>query len=301
LGRDQTGTDAWVSVTASDPLRRLQRAKRPAISPYRRFVTQPENLPNLVGYWPCEEALVDGHLSSGISGGRPLNVRGDSEVSRDSTNFPNSLPLPRILGGFNFVCPAIAYTPTDEFEASMFMLFPADSAPTGTVVFQVRCTGTAFTWQVLYQGGDGDLEFRVLDSDAAVITTTGTINFNIDDVPGLLRMDASKNGANIDSALWFTRSDTGDTGGITMSVTGRTVGSVKDVNIAPGSDVSALTVGHIAITKNLFLGAALTAHSTAMSASPPASGRRACSPRKATWPTSTATTTAGPTPQAHPT
>lgn len=89
---DPTGSDVYVSVTASGILRRLSQSAALA-SAMSRFYSSLSATDAPLAYWPAEDGASASSLASGIQGGFPMSFTGNPELAQDSS-FASARPLP---------------------------------------------------------------------------------------------------------------------------------------------------------------------------------------------------------------
>ena len=94
---DPTGTDRWVNLTASGPLRRYSQGDATIGSALRRYYTRLSGSMAPYGYWPCEDASGAQEIASALSGVAAMGFTGSPSFASDSS-FGGSDPIPAVNG-----------------------------------------------------------------------------------------------------------------------------------------------------------------------------------------------------------
>lgn len=94
---DPSGTDKWVNLTASGPLRRYSQGDATIGSAMKRYYTRLTGSQVPYGYWPAEDASGAEEIASALSGVAAMGYTGTPSFSSDSS-FGGSDAFPSIGG-----------------------------------------------------------------------------------------------------------------------------------------------------------------------------------------------------------
>ena len=197
---DVTGHDVWTPVTAAGPLRRLQQASKPVLSPMRRFIlnypTEKSSLlqasssdlnQSTIAYWPCEDGAGATSIASGIavnSDGNtppPMRISGSpvfqgtaGSLAPDSV-FACSAQLPQV-GTSTWIATVPAYNGVATADSLFWLMsIPSGGLPNGAILLEVDYT-PGFSIQVQYltsSGGSIELNVIISGTLGATFATTG--------------------------------------------------------------------------------------------------------------------------------
>jgi hypothetical protein len=236
---DTSGNDAYVTLTASGPMRRLGKGAKPLRSAYYRGCTSTvAPVTDLVAYWPLE-----GGPASALANGSAMAVNGTVRWDSDSSSFPCSAPLPDINTGL--LNGGVNYVSTGEWQVRMLLAVPEGGTTNGAILMSVRCGGSLARWDIVY-GTGGTLQLVIRDSSGAD-TGLGSVaySFGVDGEAVRLHMHASQSGGNVYWAFSTLApgfavgyAPTGSSAGTVTAVTAVVIGAVS----APGC-----TVGHVTV------------------------------------------------------
>jgi hypothetical protein len=92
---DPSGTDVYVQVTASGPLRRYSQSTATIGSAMRRYYTGLNDTRAPYGYWPAEDNSKATELASAVPAGTAMTYAGSPQLASDSA-FGGSDPIPQV-------------------------------------------------------------------------------------------------------------------------------------------------------------------------------------------------------------
>ncbi|MGH8869003.1 MAG: hypothetical protein ACRDYU_13540 [Actinomycetes bacterium] len=238
--------DAWVPVEAGGILRRLQQNQPPPASPWKRATLAPGMAPP-VAYWPMEDGSDSSRLSSALPNGSPMSIAGAPELA-SYDGFVASEPVVTLNATAILTANLPAYTPGTKTQVRLLARIPA-AINVSKVLFRVICSGNARRWDVFYDELN-NVAVRVFGPAGAQVdeeTTTASLG----DRDLVFALGMTQNGSDVSWSLTWVREDTGTTTTLSGTVTGRTVGVVERVSIAPvGGWVfggTGLATGHLAV------------------------------------------------------
>lgn len=161
---DVSGTDVYVPIVVSGPLRRYRQGSEPLQSTLRRYVPTAEP-PPLV-YWPMEDGATATETASGLSGGASLDL---TDVTRAAdAGFGGSAPLPTLGAAarmFGRVPGAAAGGWHAEFVYRLDQLSTTEST-----VFRLSLTGAGGgVAAVRFRESTAGIRVQALDEDNAVV------------------------------------------------------------------------------------------------------------------------------------
>jgi hypothetical protein len=235
-----------VRIEAGGILRRLGQGATPLRSALYRGVTSPGR-PAPVAYWSCEDGSDATSIAPAV-GPHPMVITGTPQMAA-YTDLPASDPLPK-MGSAKFVGTIPTYAITGETAARMVVSVPASLGVTRTLV-TLRCTGTARYWQIRVDTS-GNLEFRALDDESAVLFTTGFLVYGVNGTVFELKMHMVQNGTSVDWAFG-TATISGDTLTFletTGTLASATVGRATKITAAPGQALTDVAFGHITVAND---------------------------------------------------
>lgn len=248
---DTTGTDVWVPVDAAGILRRLGQGSTPLKSVMRRSAL--DVLPNVVAYWPVEDADGSTQIASGHPDSRPMTVTGTPDWAT-ATTIPSSAPFAATAGS-RWRGQVPTYTPfssgiTTNQTVLRFLLTTTGSITNGCVMFRIATGGGVARHDLVYSTAAGgsvtvnmyDAAGTLLDSDGPLDIDLDTGRFwvfiGLDNQFGLAGtfVDIYPLGASLsDPALTLSAS------------AAATVTAVTAVEVAPSQNGAGLAISHITV------------------------------------------------------
>lgn len=245
---DPSGRDVWVPLEAAGILRRLSQGAKKLKSPMFSGITRGPNLPQLVGYWSCEDGSSATSAASGI-GGRAATPGGSVSFAADSTAFPGSEPLPVCTGG-GFTCPLPAYTFSGAIAfRGLFSFGPSGIADQG-VLMDIFGAGAVRRWALRYRTGGG-LSLHAYDQADTELVTSGAVAFNVNSRNLLLTVDLTQNGANIDCIILIVEASTSGNlvySSFAFTANALTLTPPNIMYVGNGGNLSSTVVGHFQVS-----------------------------------------------------
>lgn len=251
---DLSGADVWSPVTAAGILRRLGQGTSPIRSPLRRAIS---NLPNLVAYWPMEDAEGSTEFASALGGSAMQfgTVTGVTVAGNDL--MPASEPLPTFQSaGATGRVPA--YTDTGA-GWGLFGIFAMPASGSG-LLLNINCAGGVGGLNRVtleYETGSGLWTISYYDTAGGL---GGTSTSGLIDPRGhtfAIWLECRPNGGNVDLFWKYAMIDQyrdanlividGDSA--PAAVLSGTPGRVTSVTVGNGSPALSgpVTVGHYAV------------------------------------------------------
>jgi hypothetical protein len=238
---DTSGTDRFVSITASGVMRRLGQGQSAVSSTLARALPA---VTTMVAYWPCEDGKNAKTVGSGLPGQRGMVVSGIPTFEAYD-DFVCSGPLPT-MGTGRFDGVVQSYTVGSGSQVRWLMAVPTTGGTDASQLIKVYCTGTCAKWDVVYNAG-GALTLTAYDVNDTVLVTTGPVAFAVDGRNVRMALALAQSGADIAYSLSLL--EVGNSGGNAISGTlaGRTVGAVTKVIIGKHNDIGSVAMGHITV------------------------------------------------------
>jgi hypothetical protein len=247
-GWDSTGNFAYVDVTASGVLRRLNKGTDPLQSTMRRSIP---TLTQLIAYWPCEDGSNAAQFASALSG-PPMTIIGTPSPAT-FTGFACSSALPT-LNKDSWTGAVASYTDNGNVEVRFLINAPSGAITDGTRIATINTTGGITRFDLIYRntgGVSGQLQLKSY-SGSTVVGDTGAWNFSsgttgIDGQLARVSIAWKPNGGNTSTefgALFLAGSQpfVAEDGTSTGSVSG-----IVSVVIDPDAAISGVAVGHISV------------------------------------------------------
>lgn len=240
---DLSGTDVYVPLEAAGIMRRLGQGAAPVQSTLRRIMTATPD-PNLVAYWPCEDA--GGAFASAFSDGPPLRISSEGITYQSDSGFVGSAPLPsfgkgRVAGRVD------GYTVTGETQVRALLHVGETLPDSARVLIQLATTGTASRWDIWLSLTDpGQIGISAYDRQGTQLLEELT-NRPVKDLYQRISLELTQDGADID---WqFTTLVQGSDHGFWHfdTLTGQTVGQVRSVVVGNPFDLGGITIGQVAL------------------------------------------------------
>jgi hypothetical protein len=229
-------------------LRRLGQGNSPLQSVMRRGCAA---LPNLVGYWPMEDA--DGARSlQAVIGAQPGRLIGDVDVAAFS-GFAAADHLPT-LGTGRIYCAVTPYQHSGEAQIRWLCSVPDSGVTTeDAVVLRVRTASTLGRVDVHYKT-DGRLFAKMYTNLGVLAHTTSNLGSTnpLNGKNKRLSLELKQNGSGVDITLVSVEAGYSSGVYLTENQAGITLGQITSVDINPAAvDVAALAVGHLTIEKGI--------------------------------------------------
>ena len=252
------GTIPVVALSASGSLRRLGQGDAPVKSAYRRIM---EASSTVVAYWPLEEG-ESATYAPAVKGGGNLVLSVDSATPNGTPGRPDwqadrsfdcSAPLPR-LGRAYLRGDVLPYTNTFANQVRCLLSIPDGGLADGTVLMHVSMTGTIHRWDITYgiTNGVENLGLYRYNASDGSLNSSSIIGYSVNGKPGRLSLETRQSGADIVWTLSFTPAVAGAFSQyVQHTLTGRTAGIVRHIEINPhNADISA-TIGHLTVENQI--------------------------------------------------
>lgn len=239
---DVSGQDKYISVTASDPLRRLNSGAPPLRSSMFRGTMAATPAPQ--HYWPCEDGTAAANATNIVSPAYPFIVSGSPQWASFS-GFACSAPLPALNGSLWTVYPP-GYADTGSVQIRFLMRLTAGEIPNGTTIMHWSTNGSLNFWRFIYRSS-GNLELVGYDQGGAIVVDNFTA-FLTDDK--MLRVDINfvQSGANLNWQYSTLAPVLGASGAyVSGTATGQKHGIITSIMVNPGLAMKASVVGHIMV------------------------------------------------------
>ena len=238
---------AWVPLTASGILRRLQHAKSLDATVTSAIRTLSKTNADITGYWPCEDAQGATTIAPGLAGGTPGTFTGSPVF--DSVDLGVGTHNVPTWGGATATFYPTTVPSVTEFTAGFYCQLPTTGLTGGEELFRCDVDGTsAVSWRVIYSPGTaGALFLQVIHFDGVTeLLATG----NIDNLGGetfYVKIECTQNGANVDYA--FGTLGVGTT--LTGSIASRSIKAPMQAAIGSGTIAipadAAVAIGHVVL------------------------------------------------------
>lgn len=234
------------AITANGITRRLSQGDSAIESTMRRGILGDLNVAPIV-YWPGEDAAGSTQIASALDHDAMEITDGTVEFGA-YTGFDSSQPLPSYTDAIARARIPYYDSSTGELQVRLLVNIP-NGATDNRTLLRIYTTGSIKQWSVSYRtANNGSWELRAFDEDDVVVLNTGAISFGIDDVPHMLTIELTQDGADIDWAIAVL-----EPGAAVGSTFSGTLAS-EDFSrmwklVAPGATSSGLTnitIGHLA-------------------------------------------------------
>jgi hypothetical protein len=267
---DSSGNDVWCDVTVNGIMQRLAQGPAPERSVIYSAVTNPTS-PNLMAYWPMEDASGATSLVSALTTGSPMTWTGTPTLA-SYDQFPASDPVPDLVS--TVLAGGVArYDDPTATQVRFLCHIPASGLTNGTVICSIDQLddGGAQIFDLYYGnfGGTGQgLTLHTMLSDG---TDLGADLENTYDIRGkrvYISIELQESGTSITRAVRVYDLDTGVSSDATDTQAVTHLNRVTRIQFGPASrsaasphgttGLSASAIGHVtvenAITSNTILG-----------------------------------------------
>lgn len=249
---DVSGNDNRVPVRAAGILRRLDQGTAAALSALTQTGLY-QQLYGLVEYWPCEDA-AGSTMAASVTGGTAMSSGGTVTFGAESS-LAGSDPLATLGSGGTLVGTVGTYTPTAGVTVTATVLIPSDPAAI-VPLLEVQATGTIRRWRLHLDATVSPPRLYTFGYTAAGAMVVNDFlawdNPLSDDDYGhyvMIELTAAASGADINYAtsIRVAGGRTTDTG----TVVTQTLGVITGVTVAPGGSASGISVGHVAVYRDV--------------------------------------------------
>jgi hypothetical protein len=243
----------WVEAEAGGPLGRIQSAKSPVLSTYRRAILLDAESSGLAAYWPLE----DGEDAAGIAAGIANVVPGQFAVGRPklATNddFASSAPLPEMNKSSYWMQPS-AYAPHSPLSVVYLVTMPATpDAANGSILLRVYLTGSIFLVDFVYGTPNGTFGIKVYNQAGTLILDDSghAVGEGMDGHPKQIILNLTQDGADVDWQWWAvdppTELDAGTANGNAGTLTSHTFGAVYAILTGINGTFTNTALGHVSV------------------------------------------------------
>lgn len=252
------GRDAYTAITSAGVLRRLGQGPSPLKSALRRELPA---TPNLVEYWPMEDAAGSGSFASG-NGGAPLRFTGGTPLPGAVDGPPGSDPIPTFTGAqarANARGTGLSVG-VATFSVGALMTIPAAGMTNNTLMLSVYGTGSIEVWRLTYLtagGGQFLVEaFGPGDTILSGASTTGPLPPPLNGATFFVYLTADFDGLNTPWTLVYVPIvDTATTPTATTvasgTVTTNMPGNVRTVIVGSTGLTGGPAIGHVVIASGI--------------------------------------------------
>lgn len=244
---DESGTLAFVDVTASGRLQRARTSGTPVHSALHRKLLGATDGFTPHAYYPCEDGSGATRVASAFPGHQPLQVSGPVSFG-SASDLAGSDPLPSIaengvIGG----ALGPGHSPTGLWAVSVAIKLPETPVSPEARLLSVRCSGTAMDWGLYIVAGSPDtLTIRastwgasLLDQSLSIVEADHYGKWRLYTI--LVKQD----GADVDWEAWSHGSDDGI--GNSGTLAGRTIGAARTVRVVAFAPLDGMAAGHIVL------------------------------------------------------
>ncbi|MEA5366107.1 carbohydrate binding domain-containing protein [Amycolatopsis sp., V23-08] len=254
---DSSGNDVYIPIEAGGIRRRLSRGQASLVSPVTRanqdqkFVFDPGSPPHVL-YYPVEDPSGSTVVASGLPNVAPMVITGAGkpQFGADSS-YDGSAPFGK-PNGSRWTSPVVNVAATGEVQLMFLLSTPSTGEVDLGTFTQLVCSGTIGYIDLFYHtGSGGDLEIKFYDQNRTLITSSGSLDVNVDGRPMIVSLELTQNGSNVDWKLaWFPK---GDAAGTTTSgsVSTRTIGAPRQLLISPYTQITGSAIGHVMVRNDI--------------------------------------------------
>lgn len=233
-------------IECAGVLRRIGQGNSPLQSAMRRGC---EALPNLVGYWPMEDAEGARSLQA-VVGTQSGRLVGDVDVAA-FTGFDATDHLPT-LGTGRIYCAVSPYSESGEAQIRWLSSAPDSGVTTDNAVMLRVRTASSLGWVDVHYKTDGGWYAKAYTNLGVLGHTTATLASAFNGKDMRLSLELKQNGSGVDITLVSV--EAGQSSGVTLTETkaGITLGRITSVDVNPdAADVGSLAVGHLTVEKGI--------------------------------------------------
>jgi hypothetical protein len=246
VSADTSGRDVTSAVTASGLLRRQSQGAAPLRSAMYRAHLSPY-LAAPLAYWPMEDGERASSLGSAIARGRAMIIPPDLEMA-SSNSFAASEPCVTFGASTTPLTGTVrGYTSTGTIVTYVLLHVPSGGLTNQARLLTVWLGGSSIARWIVYYATGGNLQVRAFDSDATELHDSGSVGFNVNDRPLLMRFALTQDGSDVDYDLSTASVGEVAVGGISGTVTGRALGRVTSVAMGGSISLDGLAAGHLAV------------------------------------------------------
>jgi hypothetical protein len=188
---DYSHQDVWAKVEGAGIVRRLSQGAPPLSGPIERYVG---GRSDVVAYWPMTDQAGSTVIASGIPGGTPMVIEGNTTPVTLSANddFPPSPGLP-VMNKGSFRGVPNAYS--GETYSTFLVSVPLSGDTDDSILWRALTTGSAYRWEIRYFN-TGALSLRCWDNTGVNLMTSASIGA-INGVPSIVRVLFYQSGGNV--------------------------------------------------------------------------------------------------------
>ncbi len=237
---------AYSPIECSGVLRRLGQGSSPLQSAMRRGCAA---LPNLVGYWPMEDAEGAKSLQV-VQGRQAAKLIGDVDVAA-FTGFDATDHLPT-LGTGRIYCAVTPYLESGEAQIRWLSSVPTAGITTDNAVMLRVRTASSLGWVDVCYTTTGNWYAKLYNNLGVLVDTTSTLASSFNDMDMRLSLQLKQNGTGVDVTLVSV--EAGQPSGVTLTETTASLvlGQITSVDFNPDSvDVGSIAVGHVTVEKGI--------------------------------------------------
>ncbi|UOZ10550.1 hypothetical protein [Amycolatopsis sp. WQ 127309] len=264
---DVTGKEINTYVECGGPRRRLGQGSSPVDSPLKHaqssFTTTLFSLtgssPHLQ-YFPCEDAAGSTQFASGLTDAPDAMIvaSGTPQFATDSS-FPGSLPIAKPNVSRWFGPRVVGASATGEAQLLFCMTVPQAGEVDAATLAQIQLSGTAGFVDIVYgTASSGRLYLVFYDQGRAAVHTSSSLITGLNGTSGMFSVELTQDGADIDYRADGLQVGQLSAGGSPGTCTGRTIGTVRGVYATPYAQVTACSLGHIALRNDILSNGVLT-------------------------------------------
>lgn len=239
---DTSTKDAYVQLEAAGILQRLSQGDTPQLSTLRAGILSD---PTTVEYWPCEDAQDSKYVASAMPGGIPSY--GEYAIQFAAYNsLASSGPLPKMnLSGFR--CDVRPYSGGVGTIQLRWVMVAAPTDADRSIIFRLRCSGTAPIWEVNY-GTGGSLRLIAYTADfGALIFDGGPVGFNVDNKKLRCSLQLTQSGSDVNWLLSIYEFGSSAAAYASGTVTGYSVGQATQVQMNVLYQLKDTVLGHVVV------------------------------------------------------
>lgn len=242
---DLTGNDAWVTIEASGPLRRLNQGNSPLKSTmYRGLIRETTN--PVIAYWPMEDGADSTSLASALPNAKPMKIYGVPELAA-FTSFNCSEAIPT-MGTSALKAFVPRYTTTGATQIRFLAYVPVAGVTNGAAIVTITGTGSVSRWELYYDTATGLPGLRSYDENGVVSQDSGALG-SLTSLPGQLTrisVELTQNGADVETTVsvvylgLYLANDT-------TTFAGKTVGRITSITMSPAGNIGDMAMGHLSL------------------------------------------------------